>query len=196
LLPSPKYTDPRIFLDLVGLKDRSDITEDQLEAFLSCQWLKLDDVLRYIRIPSFRVVPGKKNANAAKSQNRSVRSERDPNNCTLVFNILRKLKPPVSTILDVSVDDMSEKFHPHSNQDIIACLKPEFSPNIEKWDWNKIDMCSDAIHEAAPNATEIYLYCSGNNAILKSWSALDGLPKFANVSHALRPLKPPCGFVG
>jgi hypothetical protein len=43
-------------------------------------------------------------------------------------------------------------------------------------------MCSTVLLKAAPGLREVHLYSSGNNAVLRSWSAEDGIPALANVS--------------
>lgn len=53
--------------------------------------------------------------------------------------------------------------------------------DIEVFDWVKIDLCSDTIFKAAPYAHKICLYSSGNYAVLRSWSATDGLARFTKV---------------
>ena len=183
----------RIFLDLIGLENR-EFSETRLKRFLD--WLNPDDVLKYIRIPHFVVTktdkphnPNARNQPSKSSSSSSGRSLERPNHCQIIFHHLRTMKPnAVSTILDVAVDDMSGKRSPYTNETIITCLQ-SFKENIEKWDWRKIDMCSDAVFAAAPNAKDLYLYSSGNNAVLKSWASLDGLPKFSNVSWILKFLK-------
>jgi hypothetical protein len=52
---------------------------------------------------------------------------------------------------------------------------------IDSLDWKKTDMCIDVVFKIAPQVRKLRLYSSGNHAVLKSWSATDGLPLFANV---------------
>ena len=53
--------------------------------------------------------------------------------------------------------------------------------NIEEWDWRKIDLCSEVIYKAAKKAEKVFLYSSGNNAVLRSWSGIDGLKRLEQV---------------
>jgi hypothetical protein len=77
----------------------------------------------------------------------------------------------VSRIFKVIVVDDGET--PHSDQAIEVALKPF---KIEIWDWKKIDICSETIVRAAGDYVRIvYLYSSGNNAVLRSWSCEAGL---------------------
>lgn len=173
-----RHIDKRIFLDLIGLRNR-DITDARLTRFLDR--LNPDDILKHIRIPHF-VVSKSDNGNnpnarpTSKSGPNPHQPLEPPNNCKIVFKHLKTVK----AILHISIDDLSGKRAPHTNKAIISCLE-HFRDNIEQWDWKKIDICSDTILEAAPKARDIYLYSSGNNAVLKSWSAPDGLLRFTCV---------------
>ncbi len=55
---------------------------------------------------------------------------------------------------------------PHSNQVIEEALV-DFK--VEIWDWKKIDICSETIYRAAKDARVVYLYTSGNSAVLRGW---------------------------
>lgn len=174
---------------MIGLENR-EISENRLKRFLD--WLNPDDMLKFIRIPHFVVTKSDKSLSLKNAQPQAVPHTpsstaltlahilKPPNNCQIIFQHL-KASRGVNAILDVAVDDLSRKRAPHTNEVIIACLR-EFRNEIEKWDWRKIDMCIDAVIVAAPNIKDIHLYSSGNNAVLKSWSALDGLPGFPLVS--------------
>ncbi|KAF2010508.1 hypothetical protein BU24DRAFT_496494 [Aaosphaeria arxii CBS 175.79] len=80
----------------------------------------------------------------------------------------------VGKIFTVEVDDMGTE--PHSNAAIRDCLRPEVSKgsykdlNIEVFNWKKHDICSHTVLAAAPNAREVYLYSSGNTAVLRGWA--------------------------
>ena len=93
--------------------------------------------------------------------------------------------PVVHTILEVVVGDKLEtdgtQHTTHSNAAITRCLQP-FSMGIDKWDWKKVDMCCEAIFKAAPNIRVLYLYSSGNSAVLKSWAGENGLLQFQKVN--------------
>lgn len=52
---------------------------------------------------------------------------------------------------------------------------------VEVWKWKKFDICSESIFNAAPMANEVYLYSSGNTAVLQGWACCSGLPKLMNV---------------
>lgn len=66
-------------------------------------------------------------------------------------------------------------------------MKALYGFKVEEWDWKKMDICSDVIHESSPAVREVSLYSSGNNAVLMGWASEEGLgnrKKFPLVSHA------------
>jgi hypothetical protein len=67
---------------------------------------------------------------------------------------------------------------PHSNQVIEEAL---VKFQIEVWDWKKIDMDSETIFRAAKDARVVYLYTSGNSAVLRGWACESGLVKLEKV---------------
>lgn len=59
---------------------------------------------------------------------------------------------------------------------------------MEIWNWRRIDLSSEVIWKASNEVREISLYCSGNQAVLKGWSAKGGFEdrtKFPKVSGCL-----------
>jgi hypothetical protein len=85
-------------------------------------------------------------------------------------------------IIKVSVEDGEEL--PHSDEAIVECLE-DFE--IEILDWRKPDICPLAIlgeNMSSSNIRELHLHWSGNNTVLRGWSAprgLAGLPKLSKV---------------
>lgn len=86
-----------------------------------------------------------------------------------VFHKLRE--KGTSTILKVIVDDRKQPAH-----DDAAIEKALKGLSIEVWDWMKVDICPELIFQTAPNITEVHLYWSGTNAVLRAWSEEEGLP--------------------
>ncbi|KAI1126077.1 hypothetical protein F5Y10DRAFT_294016 [Nemania abortiva] len=76
----------------------------------------------------------------------------------------------VKKIFGITIEDRVP--YPHTDESIIAALKPF---QVEKWDWRKLDICSQTIIKAAPDTRELHLYSSGNNAVLREWSCKHGL---------------------
>jgi hypothetical protein len=47
--------------------------------------------------------------------------------------------------------------------------------DVKYLDLNKVDLCSETIYKAAPNAKDLCLYSSGNNAVHRGWAQQGGL---------------------
>jgi hypothetical protein len=90
----------------------------------------------------------------------------------------------VRKIFTVNVEDDGP--NPHSNGAIRQSFG--FSDDtshgfeVEIWKWKKFDIDSETIVEAAPTVKQVYLYSSGNTAILRSWACCSGIAKLKNVS--------------
>jgi hypothetical protein len=63
-------------------------------------------------------------------------------------------------------------YPPHSDEAIEQALS---GFDVEDWDWKKVNICSETIRTVAPNVRYVCLYTDGNNAVLREWSATDGL---------------------
>jgi len=144
--------------------------------------LKFDTILAYVDLPkaaptlvsSTRAVTAVKlEGNARVASSNSSGKGLDLYKC--VFKWL--WGNGVRRILEVRVYDLGET--PHKDQVIEEMLRPF---NVEKWNWKKLDICSETILRAAPDVEEIFLYSSGNNAVLRSWSCKHGLAQLKNVS--------------
>ncbi|KAI9741630.1 MAG: hypothetical protein M1834_000014 [Cirrosporium novae-zelandiae] len=86
-----------------------------------------------------------------------------------IFSWLTKIKR-VKNILKVVIKDNQSR--PCSDEAIERMLS-QF--DVRYLNWNKIDMCCETISKAAPKVVELWLYSSGNNAVLWSWSDEGGL---------------------
>ncbi|KAK4151165.1 hypothetical protein C8A00DRAFT_17418, partial [Chaetomidium leptoderma] len=69
-------------------------------------------------------------------------------------------------------------YHPHSDEAIGQAIQ---GLEIERFDWRKTDMAVTILHGMSSTRV-LHLYSSGNDAVLRSWSAPDGLGKLQNVS--------------
>lgn len=74
-------------------------------------------------------------------------------------------------MIRVIVDDTLEPAHSDE-----AIEKALWNLKVDIWDWKKVDICTETIITASPDVKEVYLYWSGNNAVLRGWSELGGLP--------------------
>ena len=82
---------------------------------------------------------------------------------TVLFEFLREKQ--VKRIIRVIVADRDRDAHSDVAVEIaLSCF------NVEIWDWQKFDICTETIASAAPDAQEIHLYWSGKNAVLWGWS--------------------------
>ncbi len=92
-----------------------------------------------------------------------------------IFKWLRTEKQ-VKSILKVVVED--DQSSPCQDEAIEKALE---NLDVRYLDWNKTDLCSETIFAAAPKVKELWLYSSGNNAVLRGWAQTDGLGKLSNV---------------
>jgi hypothetical protein len=139
--------------------------------------LAFEPLLQYVYIPNLSVVDVKPdNAELMKKDWWKAKSRKD---YFFIFDWLRKSRR-VERILSIIVDDDPVNFH---GDEVIEEAVSSF--NIEKWNWVKLDMCSDTIYAAARNVRHLTLHWSGNRAVLKSWAALDGLAKLKEVSKPI-----------
>jgi hypothetical protein len=121
--------------------------------------------LQYVALPSLQVEKAPVHAKLKKQQQQDGNGRRD---MEFLFDFLREKY--VKRVIRVIVDDTNDP--PHSDESIEKCLG---GLGVEVWDWKKIDLCSETILTAAPDVTEVSLYWSGNNAVLRSWSDREGL---------------------
>ncbi|GKZ51317.1 hypothetical protein AbraIFM66951_005464 [Aspergillus brasiliensis] len=93
----------------------------------------------------------------------------------LIFHWLKK-QAQVGKVLEIAVDDLpTDHSQPHSDEAIRYCLQ---DLQIEVWNWKRHDIPTTLLFEVARDSLRIlYLYCSGLNAVLESWSSKDGLPR-------------------
>jgi len=142
---------------------------------------RLDTLLRIVYIPQVTVT--------WDDEDQDVRDEADGWKCVgrkdyyLIFHWL-KHNALVDHVLTVVVDDIADTAPiSHSDTAIVHCLN---GLNIETWNWKKMDISSDVIYRAAKNVKEVYLYCSGNNAVLRGWSDSAGLVMLKEASRAAK----------
>ncbi|KAJ8131449.1 hypothetical protein O1611_g2177 [Lasiodiplodia mahajangana] len=94
------------------------------------------------------------------------------------FNLLRECG--VKKIVRVIVEDRGDP--PYDDDTIEAALS---GFDIEDWDWQTRDICVETINQIAPNARGLKLYPSGNNGVLRSWSAADGLIRLSQLREVI-----------
>ncbi|KAF6821779.1 hypothetical protein CMUS01_11342 [Colletotrichum musicola] len=126
---------------------------------------RLDTALEYVSLRRDLATP----QNLCPPVCNSTAQDRNPYHG--VFDWLRE-EFQVEKIFKIIVEDLVP--YPHTDQAIRAALKPF---GVEKWDWRKLDVCSETIFDAAPETRELYLQSSGNEAVLRSWACKSGLAK-------------------
>jgi hypothetical protein len=164
LLPiAEKY----LYLDLT--RSAAPITQEYLESLE--QHVNFESILKWVLLPK----PLDSETAISQSDLPPETILKGPSSHWLLFKWLRE-KKGVQKILEVHVEDDGKVSH--SDELIVEALK-DF--DVEIWDWKKRDICSETIYEAAPNVRKLNLYSSGNNAVLRSWCAVDGLAKLKKV---------------
>jgi hypothetical protein len=160
--PSNKGTDKQIFFDLYDTSTLT-ISEERIEDGLA--HLKFEDVLQYVALPSLKL---ERRPTFSKSKKSQPPDGKGRNDMIFLFNFLRNKS--VKRVIRVIVDDTLEPSH--SDEAIETALG---GLKVEIWDWKKVDLCTETIVTAAPDAREVCLYWSGNNAVLRGWSEPGGL---------------------
>ena len=155
--------DKQIFFDLYETSKLT-ISEERIEDGLA--HLKFEDVLQYVALPSLKVERRPVFSKANKKPH--ISDGRGRSDLIFLFNWLRN--KGVKRVIRVIVDDTLEPAH--SDEAIETALG---GLKVEIWDWRKIDLCIETIITAAPDAEEVCLYWSGNNAVLRGWSEPGGL---------------------
>ncbi|PYH28883.1 uncharacterized protein BO87DRAFT_201059 [Aspergillus neoniger CBS 115656] len=139
--------------------------------------VQFESILHHVDLPCLTVSGGENLLEDSQSdQEESRRTSSLPGRVDFVkvFQWLRS--KGVSEIIDVSVVDDCNT--PHCEEAIEMALR---GFGVEILNWNRFDMPSDAIFNAAPGVRELYLYSSSNNEVLRGWSAPGGLEKLEKV---------------
>lgn len=143
--------------------------------------LRFESILAYVDLPKAAMSESRRSPSAASSpayEAGAASRESSRNGLELYKDVFEWLwQNGVRRILEVRVNDLVEM--PHKDHVIEAALKPF---QVEKWNWKKLNICSDTILRAAPDVREVFLYSSGNNAVLRSWSCKHGLAQLKKVS--------------
>ena len=167
-------TEKQLDFNLYGKE--GDISEEDFMAGYKCA--NLEDSLQFVRIPHLIIKPTPPPPLANGTADDPLMKSMEPiplkdlavgrTDLGIIFRWLRN-DAEVEKIIKLIVDDLH---HPaHSDEEIERAVKPF---KVEIWDWRKIDLCCETIAEAAPNARQVKLYWSGNNAVLCGWSDPEG----------------------
>lgn len=150
--------------------------------------LRFESILRYVALPNLTVevpTPRKSNGNfssTSRTEKASATVASLPSgrsDLVVIFDWLWQMG--VREIIEVLV--IEDRNQPHADSAIVEAL---YGFGVEKWDWKRVDLCSDVIYECAPNVKTVSLYSSGNNAVLMGWGSEEGLgnrKKFPRVGY-------------
>jgi len=139
-------------------------------------FLKFESTLQYVALPNLS--PIYTNSSVDMATDKDIETEiLKPTHYYTIFKWLKDVGN-VKEILRIIVEDDPE--HPHDDETIERTIK---GLGVEVWDWKKYDISSETIRIAAPDVREVYLYTTGNSAVLLGWSDQDGLRNLKNVGH-------------
>ncbi|RYP64178.1 hypothetical protein DL771_008869 [Monosporascus sp. 5C6A] len=153
---------------------------DQLE-----KHLKFESILKYVALPVLSVesqaARNPRSQLAPPNETHSGLRRNGRSDLVAVFDWL--WRRGVREIIKVMVVDDGDL--PHADAAIVEAL---YGFKVEEWDWKRVDLCSDVIHESSPAVREVSLYSSGNNAVLMGWASAEGLgnrDKFPHLEKGL-----------
>ena len=137
--------------------------------------LQFERMLKYVAFPKVQIekrsVPAHKGKPAKLDGKTDGKGRKD---MTIMFDFLRT--KGVKRIIHVMVAD--QEGIAHSDEAIESALR-DFE--VEIWDWQRFDICTETIAWAAPGVEQAHLYWSGNNAVLWGWSEKDILDKMTRL---------------
>ncbi|RAH68474.1 S8 family peptidase [Aspergillus aculeatinus CBS 121060] len=156
------------------------------------EYLCFEDTLQYVALPRLELTKKVQSVDSRFARVRnSLPDGEGRRDMVFMFDFLRK--KGVSRILRVIVDDTTSPAH---NDEAIEQALGGF--RVELWDWRKIDISLDTIISVALDVREVYLYWSGNNAVLRGWSDHSGLAQLKSLRtvhlHVNQNIRPPTGW--
>lgn len=153
--------------------------------------MKFESILEYVSLPcqpppsDEKPSPEPRERDVYNAMNGNLMDDDDRENdddpYQHIFHWLRK--EDVTKIFKVEVDEFGDdplntNIVPHTNKAIRESLR---GFDVEILNWKKFDLCSETILDAAAGVKELYLYSSGNTAVLKGWASEDGIGKLQKV---------------
>ncbi|KAI1136077.1 subtilisin-like protein [Hypoxylon sp. FL0543] len=119
-----------------------------------------EHALKYVNIPSFGTGAVQRRTEALS-----------------IFRWLRECKG-VERVFQVHVDDC--RHHPHSEEDIEASLT---GLGVRELDWQRVDLSVRSVWAAADKVEKLWLYSSGNSAVLDHWFGENGIRILPNLRN-------------
>ena len=166
------YIGKEICFDLSN-QSRLNITQERI--YLGYQVLQFERILKYVVFPKVRIEKRSVPAHKGKPSERDSKTEgKGRNDMTFMFEFLRN--KGVKRIVRVVVAD--QEGIAHSDEAIERAL---IGFEVEIWDWQRFDICTETIAWAAPGVEQAHLYWSGNNAVLWGWSEKNVLDRMTRL---------------
>lgn len=164
--------DVQLYFDYSGLpKDDA----DPGTFYENFQMTRFDQVLQYVEFPAVRLKEGKMPRRETFDEHRAFYHSKTNGRKDLLFFFSWLKDKGVKHIIKVIVQDTTD---PHCDEVIEKCLSPF---RIDVLDWSKPDLDPEMLHTACPDVKELHLRWGGNNAILRSWSELEGLRRLRDL---------------
>jgi hypothetical protein len=137
--------------------------------------MKFDDVLQYVSFPAVKVI------RTGRQALRIPCSGQGRRDMEFFFRWLNM--KGVRHIINIHVEDLEAPAH--SDESIVSCLETMIVDNL---DWQRFDVDPLSISrlgskvDSTNQLRDLTLYWSGNNAVLRAWSELEGLPSLPNLT--------------
>ncbi|QYT04591.1 hypothetical protein H0G86_011493 [Trichoderma simmonsii] len=153
--------------------------------------LKFETALEFVRLPYWKPAHATRSDKLLKDTSGEQDIEPDP-----YIHLFRYMWNQGTTkIFSLEVTDDGPE--PHTNASIREALQGKAleSPSplkfeIETWMWKKYDICTETVASAAPTARHVWLWSSGNTAVLRGWacgSGLSGMKELENLTVVINP---------
>ncbi|ROV88757.1 hypothetical protein VMCG_10053 [Cytospora schulzeri] len=160
-----------------------------------------EDTLSYVCVPALSHIPEDiarsgptsqtYTANQGRQRESDSQDEKPKGRDSAVICFDELARAGVRNILHLVVEDM--KSPPHTDAAIERAIRGEDSRvpknrrredgfEVEIWDWRKFDLDTDVIRFSAAKLTQVHLYWSGNQTVLKAWACNEGLPRLCQAS--------------
>lgn len=131
--------------------------------------LEFDSILQYVAVDEVQL----RQEDTASSSAGGTEGRHD---MVLLFDWLKD--KGVKRIIKVMVDDLGSS--PHSDEAIEKALE---GLHVEILDWRRLDLCPLTIYRIGSDLRELHLRWSGRNAVLRSWSDVDGLARIPTLQN-------------
>jgi hypothetical protein len=133
--------------------------------------MKFDEVLQYVSFPAVKVIRTGRQALRIPG---SGQGRRD-----MEFFFEWLYMKGVRHIIDIHVEDL--EMPAHSDESILSSLEKFI---VDRLDWQRFDLDPLSLINLGSKVysnqlREVTLYWSGNNAVLRAWSELEGLPSLS-----------------